>query len=135
MISIKKKKKRLKDTRCEPRVPVSADIKGVLSVLTKVKLIDISNRGALAITPQRLSAGSIFRVSFAHDDDSNDTIVLRCKVMRSEFTKTIFGEKGEPIPLYKVGFKFIELSDDLVKELKTFVAKEEILNKKRAQRE
>lgn len=130
MISVNKKKKRDSNTRCEPRTPVNADIKGVLNVVTKVKILDISNRGALVITPQRLSLGSIFKVSFAHEHKDKETIIIRCKVMRCAFTKTIFGENSEPIPLYRVGFKFIELDDELIKDLKKFIAKEEILIQK-----
>jgi len=131
VIGIKKKKARSKsNTRCEPRISVNVDVKGTMSVLTKVKLIDISNRGALVVTPQRLSVGSIFKVNFSHARESDNPIVLRCKVMRCGFSKTIFGDGGEPIPLYRVGFKFIELNEELVKELKTFIAREEILNAK-----
>ncbi|MFC1855366.1 PilZ domain-containing protein [Thermodesulfobacteriota bacterium] len=127
MITIKKKKKRAHNTRSEPRIVVNADIKGTLSVLTKIKLMDISNKGALVMTPQRLSVGSIFKVKFSHSDTSENSITLRCKVLRCGFTKTIFGDDGEPIPLYLVGFRFIELNTELIKELKMFIAKEEII--------
>jgi c-di-GMP-binding flagellar brake protein YcgR len=102
-----------------------------MTVLTKFKLIDISNRGALVKTPQRLQVGSVFKVRFDHTDHEGTTLTLRCKVMRCGFSKTIFGDDGEPIPLYLVGFKFIELNEELVKELKLFIVKEEILMKKK----
>jgi hypothetical protein len=131
MLTIKKRKKRLKDTRCETRTVVSADIKGAMLVISKLKLVNISNKGALIKTPQRLSVGSIFKVNFAHDNDERKPITLQCEVVRCGYTKTIFGDNGEPIPLYLAGLKFIKLDEDLIKELKTFIAKEEIIMKKR----
>ena len=119
-----------RDKRTEPRTQLLVDIKGTLSVLSKFKLVDISNKGAQIKIPQRLSVGSIYKVRFSHDEAPETSIALRCKVIRSEFAKTIFGNNGEPIPLYLVGLKFIELDDELIKELKKFIVKEEIKHQK-----
>lgn len=130
-----KEKVGIKNKRSEPRAAVSADIKGTLSVLSKFKLIDISNKGALIRIPQRLSNDSIYKVRFMHEEPGvKDSISLRCKVMRSDFDRTIFGNSGEPIPLYLVGLKFIELDEQLIDELKLFIAKEEIKSQKKKEK-
>jgi len=89
-----------------------------LILAEEVSLKDISLGGLSLRTSLRMSPNSIYRVELVSSD--NNRITPAVTVVRSFFKGTIERE-GETLPLYEVGLKFVELTEEERRFLEKFI--------------
>ena len=103
------------------------EVNGELTLASKVSLLDISMGGLSLKADIRLDIGRKYVIKL---EDKLKRLAVKGVVMWSRLSGTRSTPRGETLPLYTAGMKFIDLSEETIADLLYFVehnGKEEVL--------
>jgi len=95
-----------------------SEVKGKMISATEVKIIDIGIGGIAFSADRRLDIGSEYALKI---ENNNRVISLKGCVIWSSLNEAKKGPKGEMIPIYIAGMKFIALTPEKTIELQKFI--------------
>lgn len=89
-------------------------------VLAKhVSILNISIGGLALKTDKKLSLGGQYRLKI---NAQNTTFTVKGTIVWSFLTETVKDDLGNVIPIYTSGMQFVNLSDEKIREISTFIA-------------
>ncbi|SPQ01656.1 hypothetical protein NBG4_640010 [Candidatus Sulfobium mesophilum] len=94
-------------------------VNGKMMFASEVEIRDISVGGISLRVDRRLNMGAEYTVKISNSGD--EVISVKGSVVWSKLSGTKKGEKDEVIPLYVAGMKFINVSDNKMKDLISFI--------------
>jgi hypothetical protein len=110
----------LQEKRLHKRVRLDMlQANGRLTFATEVKLLDISMSGVSLQADQRLNMGVKYVLQLK---DRGGPLSVKGVVVWSRLSGTRLELKGDVIPLYAAGMNFIDLSENKVAGLRSFIA-------------
>jgi c-di-GMP-binding flagellar brake protein YcgR len=113
----------MKDRRLNLRFTADIlDMHGRSSYASNVRILDMSVSGIALKTLRNLEAGSECVLQIKGQEK---TLITRAVVIWSSPGGNIKTLKGNSLPIYKVGMKFTDVSDDKMKEIADFIGKHE----------
>jgi c-di-GMP-binding flagellar brake protein YcgR len=111
----------MKDRRLHPRFTADIlDMHGRSSYASNVRILDMSITGIALKTLSNLGVGSecILRIK-----GKDNTLTVKALVVWSSPGGSMTTPKGNPLPTYKIGMKFTDVSDEKMKEVADFIEK------------
>jgi c-di-GMP-binding flagellar brake protein YcgR len=111
----------MKDRRLNLRFTANIlDVHGKSSYASNVRILDMSISGIALKTLSNLEAGSecILQIK-----GKEETLLARAVVIWSSPAGNIKTLKGNPLPTYKIGMKFTDMSDEKTKEVADLIEK------------
>jgi hypothetical protein len=110
---------RMRENRRYKRFSVDIlGINGKMMFANEVEIHDISVGGISIRVDRRLNMGSVYTLNVG---DGNKTISLKGSIVWSMMSGTKKGTRGEVIPIYTAGIKFVTMSTDKMRELTNFL--------------
>jgi hypothetical protein len=111
----------MKDRRLNLRFTADIlDMHGKSSYANNVRILDMSVSGIALKTLRNLEAGSECILQIKAEEK---TLITRAVVIWSSPGGNIKTLKGNSLPIYKIGMKFADVSDDKLKEITDFIEK------------
>jgi hypothetical protein len=111
----------MKDRRLNLRFTADIlDMHGKSSYANNVRILDMSVSGIALKTLRNLEAGSECILQIKAEEK---TLTTRAVVIWSSPGGNIKTLKGNSLPIYKIGMKFADVSDDKLKEITDFIEK------------
>src|SRR4030042_6454314 len=98
------------------------DITGKMMVADEVTIIDISVGGVSLKADRRLNIGHEYAVKM---ENSGRVLAVKGLVVWSVLSRNKEGARGDSIPLYTAGMKFMDVSDKKLEEIVNFIEKYE----------
>jgi c-di-GMP-binding flagellar brake protein YcgR len=109
----------MKDRRLNLRFTADIlDMHGKSSYANNVRILDMSISGIALKTVRNLEAGSECILQIKGEER---TLITRAVVIWSSPGGNIKTLKGNSLPIYKIGMKFADVSDDKIKEIADFI--------------
>jgi c-di-GMP-binding flagellar brake protein YcgR len=94
------------------------DINSKMIFTTEIEVSNISVGGACIKTTKSLKIGGNYLIRF---EDQKMKLPLKFAVVWEKLSESIKNPKGESIPVYSAGIKFLDLTSDKLVQLKDFI--------------
>ena len=96
------------------------EISGKMVLATYIKILDISIGGVSFETDRRLNTGREYTLKI---EGKGKPLTVKGIIMRAMLTESIKDSRGNMVPVYNAGMKFMEVSEQQIREIAVFIEK------------
>jgi len=96
------------------------EISGKMVLATYIKILDISIGGVSFKADRRLNIGREYTLKI---EGKGKPLTVKGTIMRAMLTESMKDSRGNMVPVYTAGMKFMEVSEQQIKEIAVFIEK------------